>query len=74
MLLMWAKPEHPEKSYTDDNMQTLHKKVLPSQELNPGPSRCEATALTPTPPCRHCDLAMNVMHNAVRKLVMPTGP
>ena len=36
-----------------ENMQTPHRKARAGPETNPGPSCCEATALT-TAPLRHC--------------------
>ena len=35
-----------------ENMQTPHRKARAGLETNPGPSCCEATALTTAPPCR----------------------
>ena len=35
-----------------ENMQTPHRKARAGPETNPGPSCCEATALTTAPPCR----------------------
>ena len=38
-----------------ENMQTPHRKARAGPETNPGPSCCEATALTTAPPCRPSD-------------------
>ena len=35
-----------------ENMQTPHRKARAGPETNPGPSCCEATALSTAPPCR----------------------
>ena len=37
-----------------ENMQTPHRKARAGPETNPGPSCCEATALTTAPPCDYC--------------------
>ena len=39
-----------------ENMQTPHRKAQAGPETNPGPSCCEATALTTAPPCRPLEL------------------